>query len=283
LPAPQCVATDPAHLVFVSNEPPGTAYHPDFLSQFSVVLTTDPALPHPGRMLIQTGLPWWVGLRFELQEGRHRFFGSDLDLDALARVPPAENKLKRVSVICSSRQSLPGHARRIEFVRLLKSAMGEAVELYGHGVRPVTDKWDAIAPFRYHLAIENTVARHYWTEKLADAYLGWSLPIYAGCPNIEEYFPADSCIRIDLADPAGAVRTIEQTLQTDPWHSRLGALRRARERVLYEHNFFALLSRICTTPAVRRVKTTLWPSRHFARSRLMRRVERTRRLLAVGG
>ena len=30
------------------------------------------------------------------------------------------------------------------------------------------------------------------SEKIADCFLAWTMPIYYGCPRIAEYFPAES-------------------------------------------------------------------------------------------
>ncbi|MEZ6050382.1 MAG: hypothetical protein R3C02_03185 [Planctomycetaceae bacterium] len=45
-----------------------------------------------------------------------------------------------------------------------------------------------VSDYRYHVAVENHIAEHHWTEKLADAFLGATLPFYFGCPNASDYF-----------------------------------------------------------------------------------------------
>ena len=44
----------------------------------------------------------------------------------------------------------------------------------------------------------------YWTEKLADAYLGYALPVVSGPNNLAEWFPEESFVPIDIDDPARA-------------------------------------------------------------------------------
>ena len=56
--------------------------------------------------------------------------------------------------------------------------------------------------------MENAVIPDYWTEKIADCFLAWTLPIYYGCPNLEDYFPEKSFIRIDIEKPEEAIDSI---------------------------------------------------------------------------
>ena len=37
-------------------------------------------------------------------------------------------------------------------------------------------------------------------DVLPDAFLGYTLPFYHGCPNANEYFPPESFIPIDIND-----------------------------------------------------------------------------------
>jgi hypothetical protein len=112
--------------------------------------------------------------------------------------------------------------------------------------RPLDDKAECLRDYRYHVAVENFVGEHHWTEKLADPFLGLALPFYYGCPNAEAYFPADSFIRIDIRDPAGALRIIRTAIANKEYEKRLPALLEARRRVMFEHNLFAVAAREIT-------------------------------------
>src|SRR5690606_35130381 len=124
--------------------------------------------------------------------------------------------------------------------QLLKTRLGSRFEIYGRGFQPVSDKREAIDPFRYHLAIENTVAGHYWTEKLADPLLGWSLPIYCGAPAAADYFPEGSFEPIDLDDLDVAADRVVHILDADPYESRVPAIAEARRRVLQDYSLPAV-------------------------------------------
>jgi hypothetical protein len=156
--------------------------------------------------------------------------------DLVAMTPPAKDR--PVSAISSTLAALPGHRARLRFLSRLDVA---ELDRFGRGIRPLADKWDGLAPYRWSLAIENTVTPHYWSEKLADCFLAWTVPIYAGCPNLEEYFPAESFVRIDLDDP-DAPRIVAETARREPTAEQREAVAEARRLVLEKWQLFPLLA-----------------------------------------
>ena len=52
----------------------------------------------------------------------------------------------------------------------------------------------------FHVCIENQNVKHYFTEKLIDSFLTYTMPIYWGCPNIGNYFNLDGMIIVDSID-----------------------------------------------------------------------------------
>lgn len=147
------------------------------------------------------------------------------------------NKDKELSWITSNLAVFQGHKARMDFLEYLKSR-NLRMDLYGRGLNYIEDKWDGLAPYRYSLAIENSSGPDYWTEKIADCFLSWTVPIYYGCANLEDYFPADSFIRIDITRPEEAYDTIMSTLANDSWEARLPALEKARGLILDRYQFF---------------------------------------------
>jgi len=168
----------------------------------------------------QPALPWHVNKSYD-------------ELKSIA-VP---DKQKSISWITSNLTSFPGHKVRMDFLAYMQSR-AFPIDLYGKGINYIEDKWDGLAPYRYSLAIENSSGTDYWTEKLADCFLSWTVPIYYGCTNLEDYFPAGSFIRIDITQPEAAVEIITAALASDKWEARLPALSVARELVLERYQFF---------------------------------------------
>ena len=153
------------------------------------------------------------------------------------------DKRKSISWITSNLMLLPGHKVRMNFLEYL-GTRNFPIDLYGKGINFIEDKWDGLAPYHYSLAIENSSGPDYWTEKVADCFLSWTVPFYYGCTNLEDYFPAESFIRIDITNPEAALETIASTLASDNWQARLPALEEARRLVLECHQFFPQAQRI---------------------------------------
>ncbi len=135
------------------------------------------------------------------------------------------------------------HHHRAGFMRWLVEHMPELDTFGRHTARPLDDKAECLRDYRYHVAIENFIGAHHWTEKLADPFLGLALPFYFGCPNLADYFPEDSFIRIDIRDPAGALHIIRTAMANNEYEKRLPALIEARRRVMFEYNLFAVVAR----------------------------------------
>lgn len=228
--APFLLTCPAENTLFVTTEPASiTKYGRNFVRQFAHVLTSQEAkdLPHPNAIRSQTGNIWFYGKNH----------------DEAAAMTPCE-KTNLFSTVCSSkRQGHTLHAKRYAFTQRLKSAIPE-MDIFGHGVRFIEHKYDALDPYAFHLAIENHYAPHHWTEKLADAFLGYTVPIYYGCPNVSDYFPEESVIPIDIHDFDGAVSIIREALTFENYQRRLPAILEARRRVMEHYTFPALISNL---------------------------------------
>jgi len=225
LPCPQqntiLVTTEPATI---------TRYGRGFASQFGTVLTSQDAkvLPHPNRVHSHTGNIWFHGKSYD-------------DLKSELSV----HKTSSISTVCSTKQQAHTmHSLRYDFTQRLKAELPE-LEIFGHGVRYVENKHEALDPYRFHLAIENHVDTHHWTEKLADPFLAYCVPIYSGCPNASEYFSQESFVQIDIEDPVSAIATIRKVVSTEgEYEHRLEAVKESRDKVMHEYNLLYILDQI---------------------------------------
>jgi hypothetical protein len=223
------------HTLLVTSEPSSIKHYGNaYTRQFGCVLTSQEewALPHPDRIFSQAGLIWIYGVGAR----------AVASFEQMAAHLPSD-KCKTISMVFSpKRMRHTLHHRRFAFMQRVVQAMPE-LDVYGQGAIPLDDKACALDSYRYHIAIENYIGPHHWTEKLADAFLGLTLPFYAGCPNAAEYFPAESFIPIDMNDPQAAVRRMREAISGNEYEKRLPAVIEARRRILFEHNLFAVLSR----------------------------------------
>jgi hypothetical protein len=259
LPAIETASCPEGGTLLITSEPAAVhEFLPAFVSQFDSVITSQARLRHPRRLLTQQAFPWHAGI------GRDEQNRINHDYDSIARIDTL-SKPRLLSVVCSDKKMVPAHRQRLRFVEILRDHFGDRIDVFGRGHHPINDKWDAIAPYRYHIALENDRTPHFWTEKLADAYLGLAHPIYFGCPNIEDYFPRDAWTAIDIFQPKAAIETITSLLYQDDYANRLPALRESRQLVLDRYNVFAVLAEHCHALAAwngSRQQVTLRPEGH---------------------
>ncbi len=225
------------HTLLLTGEPSTiTVFGGDYLKQFGHILTfQEPwAIRHPGAIFHHPGLLWYYGLNSAGEKSK--------TWDEIAAMELPE-KTSEISTVCSSRTGKTTlHSARVEFTWWLKKQIPQ-LEIYGHGVRPMNDKSEALDSYMHHIIIENHVQNHHLTEKLPDAFLGYTLPFYHGAPNADEYFPKESFIPIDFKNKEKACEIIQFHLKNNEFKDRLPYIKEARRRVLEEENLFAIVSR----------------------------------------
>ena len=261
--------------MLVTGEPPSIRrYRSVFTSQFGSVRTSHATLRHKNLCLGHEAQPWHYAMR------PGRCHPRVLSYDDLVSMNPP-NKRKLISVISSNKAVTDDHRQRLLFVEQLKSAFGEQIDVFGRGIRDVQDKSDAIWEYRYHVVLENDHSEYYMSEKLPDAFLGWSFPFYSGGKYADAVFPKDSFARIDMYDPVRSIETIRSHLGDDSYSRRLDRIAEARKNVLDKTNMFAVLcnayddleerlSRRNATSHRKICSTTLYPKRQSVRLGVMR-------------
>lgn len=105
----------------------------------------------------------------------------------LSEGPPIPDKTGNLSLIASSKRRLRGHRLRHETVADMRQR-GIMADILGRGYQPIPDKEAGLLSYRFSVVIENTREMSYFTEKLVDAILCETVPIYWGAPNIAEFF-----------------------------------------------------------------------------------------------
>lgn len=194
---------------------------------FAKVLTHHLPSDSEKYVVSQPAIPWHVNKTF----------------DQLISIPKP-TKIKNLSWIVGDAMDLPGHIKRWAFLNLTQKDKGIDIDLYGKSIKYIEDKWEALAPYRYSLAIENNSGPNCWTEKLADCFLAWSVPIYYGCTNIKDYFPEESFISIDIDQHEQSLDEIKRIISDDNYEKRIPYLEEARNLVLYHYQLFPHLSKL---------------------------------------
>jgi hypothetical protein len=216
---------------------------------------------------VHGALPWHIGKTYD-------------QLKALN--PSCKDRL--LSWVTSDKAHFPGHINRMAFLNKLKSDNLE-FDLYGRGFLPVVDKYEGLGPYRYSLAIENYSGPHYWTEKIADCFLSWTMPIYYGCVNISDYFPKESFIQIDIHDTCVSDH-ISDVINSDRYLQNRDAVAEARRLVLEEYQLFPFLMNLYRQRnSEKRNMPEIQPRRFYPyhvsfKSRVMRQLRKMRKQYA---
>ena len=268
---PETTRCAPGNTLLVTGEPPSVKrYHPSYTAQFACALTCQREIYHPNVIARQQALPWMIGCRYQ-QETKQWDTHYDKDYDELAEFQTIP-KTRRLSVLSSDKAFTPGHARRLAFVEALQAYFGGEIDVFGRGIRDVEDKWDAIAPYKYHIVIENGQFPDYFTEKLTDAIFADAYPLYVGCPNIGDYFPEGTLTAIDITDSAAGIQAICAAMQANCYESSREARQEAKKLLLNEYNLFPTLEAIISASSLNapREKIRIQPQSRFSTTLLAR-------------
>ena len=135
------------------------------------------------------------------------------------------SKTDLCSLIASPRNLLPGHRLRHKVVEDVR-ARGADVEIMGRGYRPYGPAEEGLAPFRYSIVIENSAEPGYFTEKIVDALICRTIPIYWGAPDIEDFFdPTGMIVCRDLSELRAAIAA----MSPEDYEARQTAITRNRD------------------------------------------------------
>lgn len=127
------------------------------------------------------------------------------DYDYLSNMPPMEKTTDCVTIMSNAGGSY-GRDRRKRFAKILKS---KGIPLYGRidggqelGTNTRDTYWfgkeEILYGARYSVEIDVGPCRNYLSERVFDALLMWTMPLYWGCTNAEYFIPADSFHYIDI-------------------------------------------------------------------------------------
>jgi hypothetical protein len=121
---------------------------------------------------------------------------------------PVKNKL--ISIMVSNKKNAPGHIYRHTLVKhILNSSY--PIDIYGNGcsttttvghifninkkidsrIKGVFKELEPYENYRFHICIENYQTNAYFSEKISNALLCGTTPIYWGCKKMLHMFPAN--------------------------------------------------------------------------------------------
>ena len=137
-----------------------------------------------------------------------------------------------------------GRINDTALVRDLSSYLDESNVKFSGSLTPENKK-QAYKNYHYSLVFENSSHVNYFSEKINDCFLEWSMPIYWGCKNIEKYFPEDSLIKIekdDILHPDEIVSKLKAL--NKPSKKTLDAIRESRDLLLNKYNLMEQIRKL---------------------------------------
>jgi hypothetical protein len=105
-------------------------------------------------------------------------------------------KTKLISLIASDKRLYAGHRLRHEAAQ----RFGMRLDLLGWAFDPLPFKALGLEPYAFSVVIENCKGDYFFTEKLIDAFLSRTVPIYWGCPEIGRFFDEHGIIAWNTLD-----------------------------------------------------------------------------------
>ncbi len=223
---PEGVTLDKKRTIFVKREP--NYIKPEFPLEYKNIIHWEKA---------HCGVTWWLSSSYdELKSMKY------------------PNKVSLASCVASTK-----HKHRNNFIKSLYKKRWWApwkkvinMDLYGRGHNskvfgerykgPIeTDgncKLQGLLSYKYSLVLENSQQKNYWTEKLADAYLAWCIPLYWGCPNLGDFFDEKSYFQVDLDTNA---KELNDIIRRPIGRGMIENLAAAREKILDEFNIWEVI------------------------------------------
>jgi hypothetical protein len=191
-------------------------------------------------------LEWWI----------------DRDYDTLSSMEPPD-KEKPLMCVMSNNNTNNSHKARLAWLDRFVRRDGLPLDLYGR-IKPRTPAmrryfrgqlghWDG-SPGGSHMAgkekaysehkyaLEFDVAgEHYFSERVLDSMLLWSMPIYWGCDNLHQYLPEGSFKPLDIN---GDGQDVLETIASGYYERGLTKLREARRILLDELQLWPMIHKL---------------------------------------
>jgi hypothetical protein len=228
-----------SNTAFILTEPPEIIrYTKKFLSQFGVIAGPDFGyIPRElNQLFISPAIPNHIGVDYS---------SSEPILENLRSLSETSSPyIDAVSVITSGKKITKMQRQRLRFISELQRAIPQKIRLYGRDDARILDKSEALTVFKYHLALENSTHKLYWTEKLSDAVLCRNLIFYSGDPSILDYFDSESVIPVDIWDIKGSIEKITQVIDANSYSQSLASIESNRRQIIENFSIVNVVQRI---------------------------------------
>jgi hypothetical protein len=164
-------------------------------------------------------------------------------------------KKDELSTICSSKYFDEGHIHRIDFLKYIEDKNDIKLNIfnsdnkfnfknYKGSLTPYINKSNGLIPFKYYFMVENNYEENFITEKIWEPIISETLCFYYGCPNITKYINKDAFVLLDMYDFEKSYQIIKQAIEEDWWSKRIDIIKKEKNRILNEMQFFPRIEKI---------------------------------------
>lgn len=179
--------------------------------------------------------------------------GVNISYDSLKQLKLSE-KINKMICIQSNKRILHGHLLRLEFIERFCSKNTKDIDIAGsitkdqefsrfmnHVNLKNDDKFETLLNYKYSLTFDNGQYKNYFGTQITDSLLTWTLPFYWGCPNIEEFFPVGSYVKIDITND-NEIQKISSIIEDESFfESNIESINNARELILDKYNMWNVI------------------------------------------
>ena len=170
-------------------------------------------------------------------------------------------RIKKLCVVMSNKNFCEGHGIRLKFVKDFCKKYPGILDIYGVGMESEglgnhwkgrsqfgqgPEKFDWLSQYEYALAFENGQLNGYFTEKITDVIMAYTMPIYWGAADIGRYFPEESFYHLDITKE-DACDTLYDRINKPVTKSNILALGEARHHIMDVLGDWPAIKRIIDT------------------------------------
>jgi hypothetical protein len=171
----------------------------------------------------------------------------DMGYETIDDTPPL--KTKTLTVIDSGKDMVKGHKDRSNIINKLILKYPNDIDVYGKITQgkenkkpfktflPNKNKISGLIDYKYSLVIENGSTDYYFSEKISDSIMCWTMPIYWGCKKIDRFLPKGSYINFDINESNVEDKIIEIS-KSSYAEDNIDNLIKARKLIMNKYNIW---------------------------------------------
>ena len=156
------------------------------------------------------------------------------------------NKKNHITFVTSNKGQTIGHKLRLSIYDGLNNFDEvNKMEVYTHRSPPFHHRRnDFFETSLFHISVENSQQKNYFTEKVIDCFASKTIPIYWGCPNLGEWFNMDGVIAFNNIDD---LKNIFDYIDEDYYNSKMQVIEENYEIAKQFHGINDVVPRLTNT------------------------------------